>query len=288
VREVSPAGISADALLELAAYAESASSHPISVSLKNAYGKELDNSRVSDIEEFSGLGVTAFIGGKNIAVGNAKLMQKLGVEFNEAGAAGTNVYVAQDSVYKGHILIADDVKPDSRKAIQDLKTQGVKKIGMLTGDSASVAREAALTLGIDTVFSGLLPDGKVERVEALLAEKSPKGRLIFAGDGINDAPVLARADIGIAMGALGSDAAVEAADVVIMTDKPSKIPEAVRISKKTLRIARENIVLALSVKAAVLILGAAGIASMWAAVFADVGVSSLAVLNAMRMLKAAS
>lgn len=272
-------------LLEYAAYAESYSNHPISRSLKEAYGREIDKTKVTDVEEIGGHGVTAVVNGVQVAAGNAKLMRKLGLSQAEAGAAGTVVHLAVDGIYAGYILIADVVKEQSREAIAALKAAGVKKTVMLTGDSRSAAEHVAGQLGLDQVKSELLPADKVEAVEALLAEKSDKEKLAFVGDGINDAPVLSRADIGVAMGALGSDAAIEAADIVLMDDNPMKLALAMRISRKCLRIVYENIVFALTVKAACLVLGALGIANMWLAIFADVGVMVLAVLNAIRCLK---
>ena len=289
VQQVLPEGISADELLEIAAYAESYSNHPISLSLQKAYGKAIDAARISGVEETSGHGVTAQVDGKTIAAGNAKLMRRLGIAFTEPeNAIGTVVHVAQDGVYRGSILIADEVKEDAKRAIAELKEAGIRQTVMLTGDAKRIGERVSGELGLDRVYTELLPADKVEKVEALFAEKSPRGKLVFVGDGINDAPVLARADIGIAMGGLGSDAAIEAADIVIMTDEPSKIATAIRISKKTLRIVKENIFFALLVKAVVLLLGALGIASMWAAIFADVGVAILAILNSIRMLNVKS
>ena len=289
VQQVLPEGISADELLEIAAYAESYSNHPISLSLQKAYGKAIDAARISGVEETSGHGVTAQVDGKTIAAGNAKLMRRLGIAFTEPeNAIGTVVHVAQDGVYRGSILIADEVKEDAKRAIRELKEAGIRQTVMLTGDAKRIGERVSDELGLDRVYTELLPADKVEKVEALFAEKSPRGKLVFVGDGINDAPVLARADIGIAMGGLGSDAAIEAADIVIMTDEPSKIATAIRISKKTLRIVKENIFFALLVKAVVLLLGALGIASMWAAIFADVGVAILAILNSIRMLNVKS
>ncbi len=285
VQAVKPEGIPAESLLEYAAYAESNSGHPISQSLNKAYGKEIVTARIAAVEEIAGHGVVAELDGRRVAAGNAKLMKKLGVAFPETIIPGTLVHVAVDGVYKGHIVIADEVKEDAAGAIGDLKAAGIRKTVMLTGDAKPIGEKVAAQLGLDEVYAELLPEGKVERVEGLFAEKSSKGKLAFVGDGINDAPVLARADIGIAMGGLGSDAAIEAADVVIMTDEPSKLATAIKISRKTLGIVKQNITLALAVKALVLILGAAGIASMWAAVFADVGVAVLAILNAIRVLK---
>ena len=271
-------------LIELAAHAECASSHPISKSLQRAYGKPIDRSRVSDIEEISGHGLTATVDGMKIAIGNDKLMEKLGVDCIPCHCVGTILHIAVDGKYAGHIVISDIEKPDARAAIAALKRTGVQKTVMLTGDTKRVAEQVAKNLGVDEVHSELLPADKVTQVEKLLAEKSPKAKLAFVGDGINDAPVLSRADIGIAMGAMGSDAAIEAADVVLMDDDPMKISKAIGISRKCIRIVYENIVFALVVKAACLILGACGIADMWLAIFADVGVMILAVLNAIRAL----
>ena len=274
-----------DELLEYAAYAESYSSHPISKSLKNAYGKELDASNVSDVEEISGHGVTAKVNGRQVAAGNAKLMKSLNLAYTENTGVGTVVHVAVDGKYAGYILISDVIKDGAKEAIASLKNSGVKKCVMLTGDSKTVAEHVAGELKLDEVHSELLPADKVSCVEKLLQEKGAKEKLAFVGDGINDAPLLSRADIGIAMGALGSDAAIEAADVVLMDDNPAKIALAMRISRKCLRIVYENIVFALAVKAICLILGALGIANMWVAIFADVGVMVLAVLNAIRCLR---
>ena len=269
-------------LLELAALAEAYSDHPISRSLKTAYGKPLEPERVSHVEELSGRGVRAVVDGKEVCAGNDKLMEEIGAAWKPCHQVGTVVHVAVDGVYGGHIMISDQVKEDAREAIAALKGLGVKRTVMLTGDAAAVGEAVAQELGLDEVHTQLLPAGKVERVEALLTETSAKGALAFVGDGINDAPVLSRADIGIAMGGLGSDAAIEAADVVLMDDKPSKLAEAVDIARRTLGIVRQNIIFALGVKALVLILSAMGKATMWAAVFADVGVSVIAILNAMR------
>ena len=271
-------------LLELAALAEAYSDHPISRSLKTAYGKPLEPERVSHVEELSGRGVRAVVDGKEVCAGNDKLMEEIGAAWKPCHQVGTVVHVAVDGVYGGHIMISDQVKEDAREAIAALKGLGVKRTVMLTGDAAAVGEAVAQELGLDEVHTQLLPAGKVERVEALLTETSAKGALAFVGDGINDAPVLSRADIGIAMGGLGSDAAIEAADVVLMDDKPSKLAEAVDIARRTLGIVRQNIIFALGVKALVLILSAMGKATMWAAVFADVGVSVIAILNAMRAL----
>lgn len=272
-------------LLMYAAHAESYSGHPISKSLREAYGKEIDTAKVSDIEEISGHGVTAKVDGVAVAAGNAKLMKQLGLSYAENTGIGTVVHVAVDGVYAGYILIADVEKETAPEAIKALKAAGVKKTVMLTGDSKAVAEHMAEKLGIDEVHSELLPADKVERVEQLLADKGEREMLAFVGDGINDAPVLSRADIGIAMGALGSDAAIEAADIVLMDDNPEKIALAIKISRKCLRIVYQNIVFALSVKGLCLILGAVGIANMWVAIFADVGVMVLAVLNAIRCLQ---
>ena len=272
-------------LLELAALAESYSDHPISRSLKEAYGKELDASRVSNVEELSGRGVRATVDGRQICAGNDKLMEDIGVSWHPCHRVGTTVHVASDGVYLGHIVISDEVKPDAKEAITALKACGVRRTVMLTGDAKAVGESVAQELGLDEVHTQLLPADKVTRVEALLGEVSPKGALAFVGAGINDAPVLSRADIGIAMGGLGSDAAIEAADIVLMDDKPSKLADAIRIARRPLAIVRQNIVFALAVKFLVLALSAAGVANMWEAVFADVGVSVIAILNAMRALK---
>lgn len=273
-----------DKLLEYAALAESSSSHPISKSLKTAYGRQIDRSRVTDVEEISGNGVTARVDGISVAVGNTKLMRQLGVAFSDCHQVGTVVHVAIDGAYAGHILISDVIKPSAVQAVADLKRAGIAKTVMLTGDADAVAKQVAAEVGVDEVYSELLPAAKVEKVEELLAKKGEKERLAFVGDGINDAPVLSRADIGIAMGALGSDAAIEAADVVLMDDDPAKVVKAIRIAKKCLRIVYENIYIAIGIKIICLILGALGIANMWVAIFADVGVMVLAVLNAIRAL----
>ena len=271
-------------LLEYAALAESASSHPISKSLQRAYGKEIDRSRVSDIRELSGNGVVARVDGVEVAAGNDKLMEHLGIACIPCHSVGTIIHLAVDGKYAGHIVVSDVVKPQSREAIAALKAAGVRKTVMLTGDVQSVANQVAETLGIDQVYSGLLPADKVEKVEELLRDKPEQAKLAFVGDGINDAPVLRRADIGIAMGAMGSDAAIEAADVVLMDDDPMQIARAIRISRKCLRIVYQNIVFAIGIKLICLLLGALGIANMWLAIFADVGVMVLAVLNAIRAL----
>ncbi len=271
-------------ILEYAALAESFSTHPISRSLKTAYGKEIDQNRVTDVEEISGNGVTAKVDGVSVAVGNAKLMKRIGVEVVECHQVGTVIHVAINGAYAGHILIADVPKPTSKEAIANLKKHGIKETVMLTGDIDKVAQQVAGELGVDRVYSELLPADKVTKVEELLAKKTAKEKLAFVGDGINDAPVLSRADIGIAMGALGSDAAIEAADVVLMDDDPQKIVKAIRIAKKCMRIVYENIYFAIGIKVICLILGAVGIANMWVAIFADVGVMVIAVLNAIRTL----
>lgn len=271
-------------LIELAAYAESYSTHPISKSLQAAYGKEIDKSRISDVKEISGHGVIAKVDGKEVAAGNGKLMDMLGIKYTECEQVGTKVHIALDGKYAGHILISDVIKPTSKQAIAELKSAGVKKTVMLTGDASDVAKQVADELGIDEVYSELLPDDKVSKVEEYLSKKGEKEKLAFVGDGINDAPVLSRADIGIAMGAMGSDAAIEAADIVLMDDDPLKIAKAIKISKKCLGIVYENIIFALGVKLVCLILGAVGIANMWVAIFADVGVMVIAVLNAIRAL----
>lgn len=271
-------------LLEYAALAESASSHPISRSLQNAYGKPIDRSRVEGIQEISGNGVTARVDGVEVAAGNDKLMEHLGIPYQNCHLAGTIIHMAVDGAYAGHIVISDIVKPHAKEAVQTLKKAGVTKTVMLTGDAAKVADKVAAELGIDMVYSELLPADKVKIVEKLLKEKPEKSALAFVGDGINDAPVLGRADIGIAMGAMGSDAAIEAADVVLMDDDPMKIAKAIRISRKCLRIVYQNIVFAIGIKLICLLLGAVGIANMWLAIFADVGVMILAVLNAIRAL----
>ena len=271
-------------LLEYAALAECSSSHPISKSLQKAYGKQINRDRVTDIEELSGKGVTAKVDGVKVAAGNAKLMKYLGIEYSECDEIGTIVHVAVDGAYAGHILISDKLKPHAKEAIRDLKKAGITKTVMLTGDMKRVADKVAAELGIEEVYSELLPADKVAKVESLLNQKSEKEKLAFVGDGINDAPVLSRADIGIAMGALGSDAAIEAADVVLMDDDPMKIVKAIRIAKKCMRIVYENIYFAIGIKVICLLLGAVGIANMWVAIFADVGVMIIAVLNAIRTL----
>ena len=274
-----------DSLVEAAALAESWSKHPISLSIKNAYGKEIDANRVTDVQELGGHGVTAKVDGKTVAAGNARLMAKLNLSAPEVTEPGTIVHVAIEGKYAGYLLIADVVKPHSAQAIKGLKAAGVRKTVMLTGDAEPVAKAVASDLGLDEYHAGLLPGDKVDQIEKLLAAKGPKENLAFVGDGINDAPVLSRADIGIAMGALGSDAAIEAADIVLMDDDPAKIALAMRIARRTKGIVYQNIVFALAIKFACLVLGALGLASMWTAIFADVGVMVLAVLNAIRALR---
>lgn len=272
-------------LIRLAAYAESYSNHPISAALKAAYGEEIDNKLITDTEEIAGHGIKAVVDGKCIYAGNVKLMKSINVEFEDIAAAGTVVHMAIDGSYEGCIIISDTIKTDSKKAVDELKHLSVKQLVMLTGDSKQAGEAVAGELGLDKVYTELLPADKVEKVEELFRQKSEAGKLVFVGDGINDAPVLARADIGIAMGGLGSDAAIEAADIVILTDEPSKIAKVMNISKKTLGIVKQNIVFAIGVKVLVLVLAAFGMATMWAAVFADVGVSAIAIINAMRALK---
>ena len=284
VQEIHPEGVSKEELLELTAHAESYSNHPISLSLKRAYSKEIDNGRISDVEEISGHGVIATVDGKKVMVGNIKLMKMMDIPYFKGELIGTIVHVAVNNKYIGYIVIADEVKEDSAQAIKELKAANIKQTVMLTGDNKSIGSKVAKELGLDKVYAELLPADKVEKLEELFSQKSKKGKLAFVGDGINDAPVLARADIGIAMGGLGSDAAIEAADVVIMTDEPSKIATTMKISKKTLKIAHQNIVFSIGIKIIVLILSAFGITTMWAAIFADVGVTIIAVLNAFRAL----
>ena len=284
VQEIHPEGVSKEELLELTAHAESYSNHPISLSLKRAYSKEIDNGRISDVEEISGHGVIATVDGKKVMAGNIKLMKMMDIPYFKGELIGTIVHVAVNNKYIGYIVIADEVKEDSAQAIKELKAANIKQTVMLTGDNKSIGSKVAKELGLDKVYAELLPADKVEKLEELFSQKSKKGKLAFVGDGINDAPVLTRADIGIAMGGLGSDAAIEAADVVIMTDEPSKIATAMKISKKTLKIAHQNIVFAIGIKIIVLILSAFGITTMWAAIFADVGVTIIAVLNAFRAL----
>jgi Cd2+/Zn2+-exporting ATPase len=286
VTAVHPVGCGEEELLEQAALAESWSDHPISQSIRAAWGRELDTARVTDAQELSGRGVQVKVDGRTVCAGNGKLMQEQGVSFTPTQEVGTVVYVAREGTYLGCVVIADQVKPDAAQAIAQLKAQGVRRTVMLTGDAQTVAQAVGEQLGLDEVHAQLLPADKVEQVERLIRETASKGSLVFVGDGINDAPVLSRADVGVAMGALGSDAAIEAADVVLMDDKPSKLAAAIAIARRTLGIVRQNIVFALAVKALVLILIAVGLASMWMAVFADVGVAVLAILNAMRALTA--
>ncbi|MBS5343167.1 MAG: cadmium-translocating P-type ATPase [Clostridium sp.] len=285
VTEVHPNGMKEEELLELTAYAEYHSNHPIATSIQTAYGKEIELERLGAVKEIAGHGIEAQIDGRTVYAGNAKLMELKQIPFEPAHVVGTIVYVAVEHQYAGYLLITDEVKEDAKEAIEKLKQLGIKKTVMLTGDRKSVAEQVANDLGIDEVYSDLLPADKVEQMERLFAEKSKKSKLVFVGDGINDAPVLARADIGIAMGALGSDAAIEAADIVIMNDKPSRIATVMGISRKTLNIVIQNISLAFIVKFAALILGAFGMATLWEAVFADVGVAVLAILNAIRALR---
>ena len=285
VQKVNPIGISEEELLKIAAFAENYSNHPISLSVKKAYNKEIDEKQIINVEEIPGYGIIAKIGENDVLVGNEKLMKEHKIEFTKCSEIGTILYVALNQKYVGYILIADKIKDDSEKAIKTLKKNNVKQIVMLTGDRKNVGESVAKKLGIDKVYTELLPDGKVKKVEELLKEKSEKGKLAFVGDGINDAPVLALADIGIAMGGLGADSAIEAADVVIMNDEPSRIVNAINLSKKTMRIVKENIIFAILIKVIVLILSACGLSTMWEAVFADVGVSIIAILNALRVLR---
>ncbi len=285
VQKIHSEKIKPEELLKLAAYAESYSNHPISLSLKEAYKKDIDIEKISQVEEISGHGVSAAVENIKVLAGNDKLMEKFKIPYNKETSEGTVVHIAADGEYAGYILIADKIKDDAFEAVSDLRKHNIKDIVMLTGDSESVAINTARELGIDRVYAGLLPADKVEKVEELISQKSEKARLMFVGDGINDAPVLARADVGVAMGALGSDAAIEAADVVIMTDEPSKIAKAIEIAKNTIKIAYQNIIFAISVKVIILVLSTLGLASLWAAVFADVGVTFIAVLNAMRALR---
>ena len=285
VQKVNAVEITKDELLKMAAYSEYYSNHPISKSIKNAYGKEIDEKKIIKAQELSGLGISARIEEQDILIGNEKLMNENQIAFIKCNEVGTTLYVAIERKYVGYILIADTIKEDSKKAIEDLKKNNIKQTVMLTGDRKQVGEAVSKELGLDKVYTELLPNGKVEKVEELLKEKSEKGKLAFVGDGINDAPVLALADIGIAMGGLGADSAIEAADIVIMTDEPSKIVKAIKLSKKTMRIVKENIIFAISIKVAVLILAAFGISTMWEAVFADVGVSVIAIINALRILR---
>lgn len=284
VQKINPVDISEEELLKIAAYAESYSNHPISASIKKAYQKEINQEIIEKTEEISGKGIISQIENKTVVIGNNKIMQEKGIEYKESNDIGTILYVAINNKFEGSIVIADKIKEDAKQTIQGLKRNNVSKTVMLTGDKKEIAEKVAKQIEIDEVYTDLLPDQKVEKVEELMKQKTEKGKLAFVGDGINDAPVLAISDIGIAMGGLGSDAAIEAADVVIMNDKPSKILEAIKISNKTMRIVKQNIIFAISVKILVLILGACGIATMWEAVFADVGVSFIAILNSLRAL----
>lgn len=284
VQKIYPVSISEEELLMFAAYAENFSTHPIAQSIKNAYGKEIENSLISNTEELTGRGIFSIISEKEVLIGNEKLMQERNINFEKCNDIGTVVYVAINNNYVGYILISDKIKEDSKKAITNLKQNGIKTI-MLTGDKKDVGEDVARKIGLDEVYTELLPDGKVSIVEEFIQNKNSKEKIVFVGDGINDAPVLALADIGMAMGGLGSDAAIEAADIVIMTDEPSKVYEAIKLSKRTIRIVKENIVFAIAVKISVLILSALGISTMWEAVFADVGVSIIAIINALRVLK---
>lgn len=281
---VHPDVISEDNLLEAAALSENFSDHPIAASLKSSYGHEIDASRVKDVDEVAGNGISATVDGRRVLTGNGKLMEKYGINYRPCSTPGTTVHVAIDGEYAGHIVISDAIKPDALETIRELKTLGVKRTVMLTGDAKEVGEHVGKALSIDQVYTNLLPDGKVAKVEELLSDRAQYGTVVFVGDGINDAPVLSRADIGVAMGAMGSDAAIEAADIVLMDDKPSKIPVALRVARKTMRIVKQNIIFALGVKAIVLVLSALGLTNMWLAIFADVGVSILAILNASRAL----
>lgn len=285
VQNIEPVGIGKEELLKIAAYAEHFSNHPISKSIKKAYNNTIDEKEIIDSQEISGKGIEAKIGNQDVLAGNEKLMNEKGIEFEKCTHIGSVVYVAIDGKYVGHIVIADKIKEDAKRTIEELKKNNIKQTVMLTGDRKNIGEAVAKEVGIDKVYTELLPDGKVEKVEELLKTCSEKGKLAFVGDGINDAPVLAMADIGIAMGGLGADSAIEAADIVIMTDQPSKIISAMKLSKKTMRIVRENIVFAIGVKVLVLVLTALGLSSMWQAVFADVGVSVIAILNALRALR---
>ena len=284
VQKINPVDISEEELLKIAAHAESYSNHPISASIKKAYQKEINQEIIGKTEEISGKGIVSQIENKTVVIGNHKIMQEKGIEYKECNDIGTILYVAINNKFAGSIVIADKIKEDAKQTIQGLKQNNASKTVMLTGDKKEIAEKVAKQIGIDEVYTDLLPDQKVEKVEELMKQKTEKGKLAFVGDGINDAPVLAISDIGIAMGGLGSDAAIEAADIVIMNDKPSKILEAIKISNKTMRIVKQNIIFAISVKILVLILGACGIATMWEAVFADVGVSFIAILNSLRAL----
>ena len=285
VQKIMPVNITEEELLKTVAYAENYSNHPISLSVKNAYSRKINEVDIQSTQELSGMGIVAKIWDRDIIVGNEKLMKEKEIEFLKTDDVGTVLYVAIDNKYVGYILISDKIKDDAKKAIEELKKNNVKETVMLTGDKKSVGEDVAQKLGLDKLYTELLPDGKVKKVEKLLKEKSENGKLVFVGDGINDAPVLALADIGVAMGGLGSDAAIEAADVVIMTDEPSKIVNTIKLSKKTMRIVKENIVFAILVKVLILMLSAIGFSTMWEAVFADVGVSVIAIINALRVLR---
>ena len=285
VQKIENEGISKEKLLEIAAKAEVYSNHPIAQSIKKAYGKTINENEVKDIKEFQGRGIFAKVGELNVLIGNEKLMEENFIKFKKSYEIGTTIYIAINNEYKGTILISDKIKDDAINLAQKLKLNGVKKIYMLTGDQEEVAKDVSKNVGIDEYYSKLLPDEKVEKVEEFIKQKSPKGKLVFVGDGINDSPVLATADIGIAMGAIGSDSAIEASDIVIMKDEPSKINLAIKISRKTMKIVKENIIFAIFIKILVLVLSAFGIANMWEAVFADVGVSIIAIINSLRMLK---
>ena len=285
VQKVKAIDMSEEELLKITAYSENYSNHPISISVKKAYGKEIDETKIEQVQELSGLGIVARIDEQDVLVGNEKLMNEKQIKFTKVEEPGIILHIALEGKYAGYIVIADKIKQDSKKAICNLKKENIKQIVMLTGDRKNVGEAVSEELKLDKVYTELLPDGKVEKVENLLNEKSPKGKLAFVGDGINDAPVLALADIGIAMGGLGSDAAIEAADVVLMTDEPSKIVNAIHLSKKTMRIVKENIIFAIFIKVLVLILSAFGVSTMWEAVFADVGVSIIAIINALRVLR---
>ncbi len=285
VQKIKAIDISEEELLKITAYSENYSNHPISLSVKKAYNKEIDEKQIIETKELSGLGISAKIGEQDVLVGNEKLMNEKQIQFEKSNDIGTVLYVAIGRKYVGYIVIADKIKDDSIKAIQDLRKNNIKQIIMLTGDRKNVGEIIGKELGLDKVYTELLPDGKVKKVESLLKEKNPKGKLVFVGDGINDAPVLAISDIGIAMGGLGADSAIEAADVVLMTDEPSKIVSAINLSKKTMRIVKQNIIFAIFIKVLVLILSAFGLSTMWEAVFADVGVSCIAIINALRVLR---
>ena len=285
VQKIEPVQISKEELLEVVAYAENYSNHPISESIKQVYERKIKENEINDYQELSGLGITAKIKGKEVLVGNEKLMNTRKIEFEKCNEIGTILYVAIENKYAGYILISDTIKEDAKTTIHELKKNNIKQTVMLTGDRKKVGENVAEKLGMDKVYTDLLPADKVEKVEELLKAKSEKGKLVFVGDGINDSPVLTLADIGIAMGGLGADSAIEAADIVIMTDEPSKLIKAIKLSKKTMRIVRENIIFAIFVKIVVLVLTAVGVSTMWEAVFADVGVSIIAILNALRALR---